>query len=121
VGRYAAIANGAAMELGRRETLVRSGFHAVVDLVVVETQQAAVFDAGRAAVGLVPDVVDLAGGGGLVAPAGLPAVPVPQEHRVADPGRDTLAEPDVQRQARPGQPGAELLLPQEAGQPARTR
>ena len=30
-------------------------------------------------------------------------------HRVADPGRDRLGVPDVQRQARPAQPGAELL------------
>ena len=44
---------------------------------------------------------------------------VPQGHRVADPGRDGLGVPDVQRQARPAQPRPELLAAQEAGQPAR--
>jgi hypothetical protein len=78
------------------------------DLVVEEAQEHAVFDAGLAAVGLVPDVVHLARGGGLVAPPGPLAVLVPQDDRVADPGRDGLAVADVQRQARPGQPGAEL-------------
>ncbi len=73
---------------------------------------------GRAAVGLVLGVVHLAGLGGLVAPAGPLAVPVPQGDRVADPRRDGLGVADVQRQARPGQPGAELPAAQEAGQPA---
>src|SRR5437016_1535202 len=78
----------------------------------------AVFDAGRAAVGLVPGVVHLARLGGLVAPAGPLAVLVPQGDRVADPRGDGLAVPDVQRQARPGQPGAELPAAQERGQAA---
>jgi len=43
------------------------------DLVMEETEQDAVFGAGLAAVLLVPDVVDLAGRGGLVAAAGVPA------------------------------------------------
>ena len=60
------------------------------DLMVEETQQDAVFGAGLAAVGLVPDVVDLACGGGLVAAAGPPAVLVAQDDGVADPGRDGL-------------------------------
>src|SRR6185312_16842896 len=53
-----------------------------------------------AAAGLVPGVVHLAGAGGLVAAAGPLAVPVPQQHRVADPRRDRLGVPDIQRQAR---------------------
>ena len=60
------------------------------DLVVEEAQEDAVFGAGLAAVGLVPDVVDLAGRGGLAAPADPPAPPVAQDDRVADPGRDGL-------------------------------
>ena len=74
---------------------------------------------GRAAVGLVLGVVDLARLGGLVAPPGPLAVPVPQGDRVADPGRDRLGVPDVQRQARAAQADAELAAAQEAGQPAR--
>src|SRR5579863_6643617 len=85
-------------------------------LMMVETEQNAVFDAGGAAVGLVPDVVDLAAGGGLGAPAGPPAVLVPQGDGVPDGGRDAVAVADVQRQARTFQPpGAELLAAQEAG------
>jgi len=64
-------------------------------------------------------MVHLARGGGLVAPARPLAVPVAQEHGVADPGRDGLGVPDVQRQARAGQAGAELPPAQERGQPAR--
>jgi len=64
-------------------------------------------------------MVHLAGRGGLAAAAGPPAVPVPDDDGVADPGRDVLAVADVQRQAGPGQPGAELPGAQEAGQPAR--
>src|SRR6202007_2654238 len=45
-------------------------------LVMEKTQEYAVLDAGGAAVGLVPDVVDLARGGGLGAAAGPPALPV---------------------------------------------
>ena len=52
-------------------------------------------------------------GGGLVAAAGEPAVLVPFEDGLPDAGRDVFADPHVQRQARPGQPGAELLAAQE--------
>jgi hypothetical protein len=90
-------------------------------LMVEAAQQHAVFEAGGAAVGLVLDVVDLAGGGGLVAAAGPAAVPVAQDDGVPDPGRDRGAVPDVQRQARPAQPRPELPPPQERGQPARPR
>jgi len=91
------------------------------DLMVEETEQDAVLDAGRAAVGLVLDVVDLAGGGGLGAPAGPPAVLIAQGDGVPDGGRDGVGVADVQRQARPAQPGAELLAAQEGRQPAGTR
>jgi hypothetical protein len=57
------------------------------------------------------DVVDLAGRRGLVAPPGPLAVLVAEDDGIADPGRDGLAVPDVQRQARPAQPGAELPAP----------
>jgi len=77
--------------------------------------------AGLAAVGLVGEMVHLAGGGGLVAAAGPAAVLVAQDDGVPDRGRDVPGDPDVQRQARPGQPGAELPAAQERGQPARTR
>ena len=82
-------------------------------------QQHAVLDAGLAAVLLVFHVVDFTCGGGLVASSGPLAVLVAQGDGVADPGRDRLGEPDVQRQARPAQPGAELPAPQERRQPAR--
>src|SRR5579859_5009794 len=86
------------------------------DQVVIRAQKNAFCDAGGAAVGLVADVVDLAGGGGLGAPAGPPAVLIAQGDGVADGGRDGVAVPDVQRQARTFQPpGAELLAAQEAG------
>jgi hypothetical protein len=52
-------------------------------LVVKEAQQHAIFDAGRAAVLLVLDVVDLAGRRGLVAPAGPPAALVAEDDGVA--------------------------------------
>src|SRR6266536_3404128 len=58
------------------------------NLVMKEAKQGAVFDAGRAAVGPVPQVVDLAAGRGLVAAAGEPAVLVPQDHRPPDRRRD---------------------------------
>src|SRR5580658_6264705 len=61
------------------------------DLVVEEAEQDAVCDAGGAAVGLVPDVVDLAGGGGLGAAAGPPAVLVAQGDGVPDRGRHGVA------------------------------
>src|SRR6476620_11845637 len=53
-------------------------------------------------------VVHLASRGRLVAPAGPPAALVPQQHRVADSGRDVLAIPDVQRQAGTGETGPQL-------------
>src|SRR5689334_9045308 len=84
------------------------------DLVMEPAQKYAVLDGRGAAVGLVPGVVDLARLGGLVAPAGPLAVLIPQQYRVADPRRDRLGIPDVQRQARPAQPRAELPPPQEA-------
>src|SRR5450755_4257221 len=75
---------------------------------------------GDAAAALVPQVVDLAGRGGLVAAAGPLAELVPKLDRVADRGRDVVAVPDIQGQTRAGQAGAELLAAQEAGQPAGT-
>ena len=87
-------------------------------LVVEGAEQDAVAEAGVAAVGFVLDVVDLAGGGGLVAAAGPAAVPVAQDDRVADGGGDGVGVADVQRQAGPGQAGAELVGPQEGGQAA---
>jgi hypothetical protein len=50
------------------------------------------------------------------AAAGPPALLVTQDRRPADRGGDLGAVPDIQRQAGPGQPGAELPGPQEAGQ-----
>ena len=88
------------------------------DLVVVEAQEHAVFGGGRAAVGLVLEVVHLARRGGLVAAAGPLAVLVPQDDRVADPGRNGLGVADVQRQARAAQPDAQLPAAQEAGEAA---
>ena len=90
------------------------------DLVVVEAQQHAVFGAGLAAVGLVPDVVDFAGRGGLAAASGPAAVLVPLDDRGADPGRDGVGVADVQRLAGAGQPGAELPAAQEAREAAGT-
>src|SRR5689334_10043984 len=85
---------------------------------VEPAQKDTVLHAGRPAAGLVPGVVHLAGPGRLVAPPGPLAVPVPQGDRVADPRGNVLAVPDVQRQARPGQPRAELPAAQERRQPA---
>src|SRR6266571_3284071 len=90
-------------------------------LMVEGAEQRAFGDAGGAAVGLVGQVMHLAGGGGLVAAAGEPAALVPQDDGAADRGRDVAADADVQRQARPAQPGAELPAAQERRQPARTR
>src|SRR5580658_9180551 len=67
------------------------------DLVVEEAEEDAVCDAGGAAVGLVADVVDLAGGGGLGAAPGPPAVLVAQGDGVPDRGGDGVAVADVQR------------------------
>jgi hypothetical protein len=91
------------------------------DLIMEGAEEHAVPGAGRAAVGLVLDVVDSARRGGLIAPAGPPAVAVAQDHGVADPGRDGLEVADVQRQTGTAQPDAHLAAAQEAGQPARTR
>src|SRR6266568_3804823 len=90
-------------------------------LMVEGAEQRAFGDAGGAAVGLVGQVMHLAGGGGLVAAAGEPAALVPQDDGAADRGRDVAADADVQRQARPAQPGAELPAAEERGEPARTR
>src|SRR6185312_10430151 len=60
------------------------------DLVVERAEQDAVRRGRLPAAGLVRGVVDLAGAGGLVAAADPLAVPVPQQHRVADPRRDRL-------------------------------
>jgi hypothetical protein len=89
------------------------------DLVVKEAEQGAVFDAGRAAVVAVPQVVDLASGRWLVAAAGEPAVLIAQYHRPPDRGWDVGGHPDVQRQARPAQTCPQLSAPQEARQAAR--
>src|SRR5579871_972732 len=89
------------------------------DLMVEPAQQNAVFGTGGAAVRLVPDVVDFAGLGGLVAASGPPAPLVAQDDRVADSGRDRLGVADIQRQARPRQPGTQLPGAQEARQAAR--
>ena len=51
--------------------------------------------------------------------AGPAAVLVPQDHRPADRRGDLGAVPDVQRQGRPGQPGAQQPGPQERRQAAR--
>src|SRR5262245_55014961 len=88
------------------------------DLVVEAAQEDAVPGAGVAAVGLVRGVVDFAGGGGLVAAARPAAVPVAHDDGVPDAGRDGGAGADVQRQAGPGEPGAELPAAQERRQPA---
>jgi sugar phosphate isomerase/epimerase len=90
------------------------------DVMVEETVERAPVHAGLATVGQVSHMVDLAGRGRLVAAAGPPAMLVPQDHRAADRGGDLGAVPDVQRQAGPGQAGAELPGAQEAGQPAGT-
>src|ERR1035441_4302317 len=57
----------------------------------------------------------------LSAAGGDAAVLAPGDHRGPDRGRDVPADPHVQRQARPAQPPAQLLPPQERRQPARTR
>jgi hypothetical protein len=88
------------------------------NMMVKEAVQGAAVDAGLAAVGQVGHVVHLAGGGGLVAAAGPAAMLVPQDHRAADRGGDLRGVPDVQRQGRPGQPGAQQPGPQERRQPA---
>ena len=91
------------------------------DLMVVPAEQNAVFHAGLAAVGLVRDMMHLGRRRGLVATPSPPAVLIAQDDGAADRGRDVLANPDVQRQARPAQPGTQLPTPQETRQPARTR
>ncbi len=56
-----------------------------------KAQKDALGDAGGAAVGLVPHVMHVAGLRGLPAPRE-PAVLIPQDHRVADPGGHVIAE-----------------------------
>jgi hypothetical protein len=90
------------------------------DLVVEVTEQNALVKAGLATASLVLDVVHVARRGWLVAAAGPPAVLVSQLDRVADRGRDVVAETDIQRQARPGWPGAELTAAQIRCQAGRT-
>ena len=80
---------------------------------VEAAEQHAFGEAGGSAAGFVLDVVDFAGGGGLVAAAGPAAVPVAQDDGVADGGGDVAADADVQGEAGPGQPGAELAGAQE--------
>ncbi len=75
------------------------------DVMVEPAQEHAILDAGFPAASPVLDVVDFTCGGGLPAATGPLAVLVPEPHRVPDPGRDVLTEPDVQRQARPTEPG----------------
>ena len=75
-------------------------------LVVIETQKDALFGAGLAAVGLVPDVVDFARRRRLVAAAGPPAALIAQDDRITNAGRDGLGVADVQRQAGAAQPHA---------------
>src|SRR5205807_6355182 len=89
------------------------------NLVVEKTQQDTILGAGLAAVLLVLDVVHVTRRRGLVAPGGPPALTIPQDHRVADRGRDRLGVPDIQRQAGAAEADAELPAAQEAGQPAR--
>src|SRR6266702_4787037 len=91
------------------------------DLMVEGAEQGAVGDAGRAAVGLMGQVMHFAGGGGLVAAAGEPAVLVPQDDGAADRGRDVPGYPDIQRQAGAAEAGAELPAAQERREAARTR
>src|SRR6266571_3439359 len=67
------------------------------DLVVILAQQYEVLQAGLAALGPGDDVVDLAGGGGLVAAAGPAAVPVAEDDGAADVVGDLLGVSDVQR------------------------
>jgi hypothetical protein len=96
---------------------------ALVDhhLVVIKAQEYAAGQAGLTAVGLVLDVVDLAGSSGLAAAARPLAVPAAMPDRVADVGGDGVAVADVQGQAGPAQPEvAELLPAQERAQPAGT-
>src|SRR6266567_6692330 len=63
------------------------------DLVMERAEQDTVLHGRLAAAGLVPGMVHLARPGGLVAAAGPLAVPVPQQHRVADARRDRLGVP----------------------------
>src|SRR5580698_3882009 len=89
--------------------------------VMEEAQNEAIFQAGLAAVALVPEVVHLAGRRGLVTPAGPLAEAVAGLDRVADPGRYVVAVADVQGLAGAAEPGAELAAAQERGQPTRAR
>src|SRR5579859_1800987 len=85
------------------------------DPMVEEAVQRAAVHAGLPAVGQVGDVVHFARRRGLVAAAGPAAVLVAQDDRAADRGGDAGGVPDVQRQGRPGEAGAELAGAQEGG------
>src|SRR6516165_3350100 len=69
------------------------------DLVVILAQQDEVLQAGPAALGPGDDVVNLAGGGRLVAATRPAAVPVAENDGAADVVGDVLGVGDVQRQA----------------------
>ncbi|MBV9208762.1 MAG: hypothetical protein JO037_25900 [Actinobacteria bacterium] len=88
-------------------------------VMVKKAEQRAISNAGLTAVGLMGDVVHLAGRGRLLATAREPAVLVAQDHRGPDTGRDVPADADIQRHARAAQPAAELPAAQERGQAAR--
>ncbi len=74
--------------------------------------------AGGSAVGAVPDVVGFAGGGGLVAAAGVGAALVPQGGQAAEGDRDIVGLADVQRQRGAAEALAEEVAAQEGGDPA---
>ena len=81
-------------------------------------QQHAVCGAGHVAVGLVLGVVHLARRGAGWSQPQPTGSAYRADHRIADPGRDRLGVPDIQRQARPAQPGAGLQAAQERREPA---
>src|ERR1035437_6832594 len=78
------------------------------DVMVIPAQQDAVLQAGDAAVALVPEVVDLAGCGGLVAAACPLAELVPQLDRVADRGRDIIVGVRADAGLDPGSQGCQV-------------
>jgi hypothetical protein len=77
-------------------------------LMVKEADQDAIIETSFATVTLVLEVVHFARRRGLVTAAGPLAMQVPSLDRVADRGRDIVAEPDVQGLARAAEPGAEF-------------
>ena len=89
--------------------------------VVEEADQNAIFQAGLAAVALVPEVVHLTGRRGLITAPSPLTKKVPGLDRVADPGRDIVAEANVQGLAGAAEPGTELPTAQKARQPTRAR